>query len=30
MSKRYSQLNLDDRIEISGLYAGATSRREIG
>jgi IS30 family transposase len=30
MGKRYDQLDLDGRIEISGLHAAAISRREIG
>ena len=30
MGKRYDQLDLDDRIEISRLHAAGKSRREIG
>ena len=30
MGKRYDQLDLDDRIEISRLHAAGTSHREIG
>ncbi len=30
MGKRYDQLDLDDRIEISRLHAAGSSRREIG
>ena len=30
MCKRYDQLDLDERIEISRLYAAGKSRREIG
>ncbi len=30
MGKRYGQLDLDDRIEISRLHAAGKSRHEIG